>query len=156
MTITPVPRVGIIVVTTDKGLCGGLNTNVLRMVLNQYKQWQAEGEEIDVCCIGNKGLGFMQRLGANIVSHAVDKEIGSGVVAANNQLVAVAFAHRRGDTGHVCHDVCDARHRLIAYLFFGDHGDGLRDVAQRCQSFCSSRDRADTVSCDVSDRDGCV
>jgi F-type H+-transporting ATPase subunit gamma len=65
-----VKRVGIIVVTTDKGLCGGLNTNVLRMVLNQYKQWQAEGEEIDVCCIGNKGLGFMQRLGANIVSQA--------------------------------------------------------------------------------------
>jgi F-type H+-transporting ATPase subunit gamma len=56
---------------TDKGLCGGLNTNVLRLVLNQYKQWQAEGEEIDVCCIGNKGLGFMQRLGANIVSQAV-------------------------------------------------------------------------------------
>ena len=65
-----VKRVGIIVVTTDKGLCGGLNTNVLRVVLNQYKQWQAEGEEIDVCCIGNKGLGFMQRLGANIVSQA--------------------------------------------------------------------------------------
>ncbi|HEX4985902.1 MAG TPA: F0F1 ATP synthase subunit gamma [Burkholderiales bacterium] len=63
-----VKRVGVIVVTTDKGLCGGLNTNVLRMVLNQYKQWQ--GEEIDVCCIGNKGLGFMQRLGANIVSQA--------------------------------------------------------------------------------------
>ncbi|MFN7276770.1 MAG: ATP synthase F1 subunit gamma, partial [Betaproteobacteria bacterium] len=63
-----VKRVGIIVVTTDKGLCGGLNTNVLRLVLQQYKQWQAEGEEIDVCCVGNKGLGFMQRLGANIVS----------------------------------------------------------------------------------------
>jgi F-type H+-transporting ATPase subunit gamma len=66
-----VKRVGIIIVTTDKGLCGGLNTNVLRMVLNQYKQWQTEGEEIDACCIGNKGLGFMQRLGANIVSQAI-------------------------------------------------------------------------------------
>jgi len=65
-----VKRVGIIIVTTDKGLCGALNTNVLRMVLNQYKQWQTEGEEIDVCCIGGKGLGFMQRLGANIVSQA--------------------------------------------------------------------------------------
>ena len=63
-----VKRVGIIVVTTDKGLCGGLNTNILRLVLSQYKEWLAEGEEIDVCCIGNKGLGFMQRLGANIVS----------------------------------------------------------------------------------------
>jgi F-type H+-transporting ATPase subunit gamma len=63
-----VKRVGIIIVTTDKGLCGALNTNVLRMVLNQYKQWQSEGEQIDVCCIGGKGLGFMQRLGANIIS----------------------------------------------------------------------------------------
>jgi F-type H+-transporting ATPase subunit gamma len=63
-----VKRVGAIVVTTDKGLCGALNTNVLRLVLTQYKQWQAEGEEIDVCCIGNKGLGFMQRLGANVIS----------------------------------------------------------------------------------------
>ncbi|HYN14022.1 MAG TPA: F0F1 ATP synthase subunit gamma [Burkholderiales bacterium] len=66
-----VKRVGLIVITTDKGLCGALNTNVLRMVLNQYKEWQAQGEEIEVCCLGNKGLGFMQRLGANIVSHAV-------------------------------------------------------------------------------------
>jgi F-type H+-transporting ATPase subunit gamma len=65
-----VKRVGIIVVTTDKGLCGALNTNVLRVVLSKYKEWQAAGEEIDVCCIGNKGLGFMQRLGANIVSQA--------------------------------------------------------------------------------------
>ncbi|KPK33039.1 MAG: ATP F0F1 synthase subunit gamma [Betaproteobacteria bacterium SG8_40] len=63
-----VKRVGIIIVTTDKGLCGGLNTNILRMALTQYKQWQEEGEEIDVCCIGAKGLGFMQRLGASIIS----------------------------------------------------------------------------------------
>jgi F-type H+-transporting ATPase subunit gamma len=66
-----VKRVGLIVITTDKGLCGALNTNLLRMALNQYKAWQAEGEEVDVCCIGNKGFGFMQRLGANIVSHAI-------------------------------------------------------------------------------------
>src|SRR6267143_1166433 len=66
-----VKRVGIIIVTTDKGLCGALNTNLLRLVLAQYKEWQAQGEEIDVCCIGNKGLGFMQRLGANIVSQVI-------------------------------------------------------------------------------------
>jgi F-type H+-transporting ATPase subunit gamma len=66
-----VKRVGLIVITTDKGLCGALNTNLLRMVLGQYKSWQAQGEEIDVCCIGNKGLGFMQRLGANVVAQAV-------------------------------------------------------------------------------------
>ena len=66
-----VKRVGLIIITTDKGLCGALNTNLLRMVLSQYRAWQAEGEEIDVCAIGNKGFSFMQRLGANIVSHAI-------------------------------------------------------------------------------------
>jgi F-type H+-transporting ATPase subunit gamma len=66
-----VKRVGLIVITTDKGLCGALNTNLLRMVLSQYKEWQSQGEEIDVCAIGSKGLSFMQRLGANVVSHAV-------------------------------------------------------------------------------------
>ena len=66
-----VKRLGIIVVTTDKGLCGALNTNLLRMVLNQYKEWQGQGEEIEVCALGNKGFGFMQRLGAKVVSHAV-------------------------------------------------------------------------------------
>jgi len=63
-----VKRIGIIAVTTDKGLCGGLNTNVLRLALNRIKEWEAEGEEIEVCAIGNKGLGFMQRLGAQVVS----------------------------------------------------------------------------------------
>jgi F-type H+-transporting ATPase subunit gamma len=66
-----VKRVGLIVITTDKGLCGAMNTNVLRLVLNQYKEWQAQGEEMETSCLGNKGLGFMQRIGANIVSHAV-------------------------------------------------------------------------------------
>ena len=63
-----VKRIGLIVITTDKGLCGGLNTNVLRLTLNKMKEWEAQGEQFEVCCIGNKGLGFMQRLGANIVS----------------------------------------------------------------------------------------
>jgi len=63
-----VKRAAMIVVTTDKGLCGALNTNVLRMALAQYKEWQADGEEVDVCCIGSKGVGFMQRLGANVVA----------------------------------------------------------------------------------------
>jgi len=65
-------RVGLILVTTDKGLCGGLNTNVLRLSLNAMRQWEKEGvEEIRVTAIGNKGLGFMQRMGAKVVSHVV-------------------------------------------------------------------------------------
>ena len=72
ITRDTVKRVGIIVITTDKGLCGALNTNLLRLVLNKYREWQAEGEGIDVCCIGNKGLAFMQRLGASIVSQVIN------------------------------------------------------------------------------------
>jgi F-type H+-transporting ATPase subunit gamma len=64
-----VNRVGIIVVTADKGLCGGLNTNVLRLVLNRAREWEAAGEEIEGCAIGSKGLGFLQRLGMKVVSH---------------------------------------------------------------------------------------
>ncbi len=64
-------KVGMIVVTADKGLCGGLNTNVLRMALAKMREWESQGEGLEVCCIGNKGLGFMQRLGANVVSHVV-------------------------------------------------------------------------------------
>jgi F-type H+-transporting ATPase subunit gamma len=63
-----VKRVGLIIVTSDKGLCGGLNTNAFRLVVNQMKQWEAAGVGIDVTAIGNRGLGFMQRLGANVVS----------------------------------------------------------------------------------------
>ena len=66
-----VKKVGIIVVTADKGLCGGLNTNVLRLALSKIKEWDSEGEQFEVCCIGNRGLGFMQRLGANVVSHVI-------------------------------------------------------------------------------------
>ena len=66
-----VKRIGIIVVTSDKGLCGGLNTNVLRLALAKIKAWEGENEQIEVCCIGNKSLGFMTRLGANVVSNVV-------------------------------------------------------------------------------------
>ncbi|MGB7989005.1 MAG: FoF1 ATP synthase subunit gamma, partial [Candidatus Methylophosphatis roskildensis] len=64
-----VRRAGLIVVSTDKGLCGGLNTNVLRISLNQIKDWDAAKVDIRVTAIGGKALGFMQRLGAKITSH---------------------------------------------------------------------------------------
>ncbi|HQR10306.1 MAG TPA: F0F1 ATP synthase subunit gamma [Casimicrobiaceae bacterium] len=63
-----VKRVGAIVVSTDKGLCGGLNTNVLRLVLQQHKEWRAKGIEVDYVAIGSKGLGFLQRMGGNVVA----------------------------------------------------------------------------------------
>jgi len=59
---------GFVVVTTDKGLCGGLNTNVLRAVTNKFKDLQAQGQTAEVVGIGNKGIGFMNRVGAKVVS----------------------------------------------------------------------------------------
>jgi F-type H+-transporting ATPase subunit gamma len=64
-----VKDVGVIVVTSDKGLCGGLNTNVLRLTLNKVREWQGEGRDVSLTAIGNKGFGFLQRFGGNIVSH---------------------------------------------------------------------------------------
>ena len=64
-------RIGMIVVTTDKGLCGGMNTNVLRIVTNKLRDLEAAGNGIDVVAIGNKGLGYMNRIGAKVVSHVV-------------------------------------------------------------------------------------
>jgi F-type H+-transporting ATPase subunit gamma len=76
--------VGFIVVTTDKGLCGGLNTNVLRAVTNKMREVQGAGGHVQAVAIGNKGLGFLNRIGAKVVSQAtqlgdrpqIDKLIG--------------------------------------------------------------------------------
>ena len=62
-------KAGFIVVTTDKGLCGGMNTNVLRAVTNKIRDLQAQGTGIEAVAIGNKGLGFLNRVGAKVVSH---------------------------------------------------------------------------------------
>ena len=63
--------VGVIVVTSDKGLCGGLNTNALRLTLAKVKEFQGESRGVLLTAIGNKGFGFLQRFGGNIVSHVV-------------------------------------------------------------------------------------
>ncbi len=64
-----VKNVGLIVVSSDKGLCGGLNTNMLRLSVNQMKTWETEGKNIKVSAFGNKGLSFMTRMGADVVSN---------------------------------------------------------------------------------------
>jgi len=66
-----IKNVGVIVVTSDKGLCGGLNTNILRLVVGRMKEWEGQGKGIKVCAIGNKGFGFMSRIGADMKSHLV-------------------------------------------------------------------------------------
>jgi F-type H+-transporting ATPase subunit gamma len=64
----PVRRVGYIVVTTDKGLCGGLNINLLKEVVRAMKKWDDAEIEIDLCLIGNKGAQFFRSYGGNVVA----------------------------------------------------------------------------------------
>jgi F-type H+-transporting ATPase subunit gamma len=103
-----VKRVGLVIITTDKGLCGGLNTNVLRIALNSLKEWEGKGvTDIRVTAIGSKGLGFMQRLGAKVVSNVthlgdtphLEKMIGPVKVMLDafqeGQLDAVYIAYTR-------------------------------------------------------------
>jgi len=64
-----VKRLGLIVISTDRGLCGGLNTNLFRSLLPKLKDWSGQGREMEFCTIGAKGFAFFKRLGVNIVSH---------------------------------------------------------------------------------------
>jgi len=66
-----IKRAGLIVITADKGLCGGLNTNVLRLVTNQLREFERDGVAVDTSAIGNRGFGFLTRIGARLVSHVV-------------------------------------------------------------------------------------
>ncbi len=97
--------VGFIVVTTDKGLCGGLNTNILRAVTTKMKDAQGGGANVQAVAIGNKGFGFLNRIGATVVSHAIqlgdapqlDKLIGPVKVMLD------AFAEGKLDAVYLCY-----------------------------------------------------
>ena len=69
MQVNDAKAAGVIVVTTDKGLCGGMNTNVLRVVTTKLRELQTAGMSVDAVAIGNKGLGFLNRVGARVVAH---------------------------------------------------------------------------------------
>ncbi|MDP3700564.1 MAG: F0F1 ATP synthase subunit gamma [Hylemonella sp.] len=69
MQVNDAKTAGMIIVTTDKGLCGGLNTNVLRGVTSKLRELQGAGVSLQAVAIGNKGLGFLNRIGAKVVSH---------------------------------------------------------------------------------------
>jgi F-type H+-transporting ATPase subunit gamma len=106
MRTTETPKaIGFIVVTTDKGLCGGLNTNVLRAVTNQMREVQQGGGTVQAVAIGNKGLGFLNRVGAAVVSHAtqlgdspqLDKLIGPVKVMLD------AFVEGKLDAVYLCY-----------------------------------------------------
>lgn len=66
-----IKNVAVIIITSDKGLCGGLNTNILRLVVARMKEWEDESKNISICAIGNKGFTFMSRIGAKVKSHMI-------------------------------------------------------------------------------------
>ena len=66
-----IKNVAVIIITSDKGLCGGLNTNILRLVVARMKELESESKGISVCAIGNKGFSFMSRIGAKVKSHMI-------------------------------------------------------------------------------------
>ena len=98
---------GFVVVTTDKGLCGGLNTNLLRATTAKLREVETAGGKSEVVAIGNKGFGFMNRIGAKVVAHAtnlgdaphIDKLIGPVKVLldayAEGKLSAVYLCYNR-------------------------------------------------------------
>jgi F-type H+-transporting ATPase subunit gamma len=65
-----VKNVGYIVITSDRGLCGGLNTNLLKTVINDMKTWNAQGSEIFLTLVGNKATAFFKRMGGNVLGQA--------------------------------------------------------------------------------------
>ena len=99
--------VGFIVVSTDKGLCGGLNTNLLRAVTTQLRETQSAGKTVQAVAIGSKGLGFLNRVGAKVISHVthlgdkphLEKLIGPVKVMldayANGELSAVYLCYNK-------------------------------------------------------------
>ena len=96
-----VNRMGLIIVTTDKGLCGALNTNLARLVLGEYREWEAKGEEIEVCALGNKGLSFMLRMGAKVVSQAVQLGDRPSVERLVGPIKVMTDAYMAGHTDRV-------------------------------------------------------
>ncbi len=106
MVERPLKRIGLIVVTTDRGLCGGLNANLLREALNYTKQWQAAGQETDMCVIGRKGQAFYKRVGGNIlasVDNLGDKP-GVGDIIGVVKVMLKAFYDGRIDALHIIYN----------------------------------------------------
>ena len=69
--VDKVERIGLICVSTDKGLAGALNTNIQRLLAQRLREWTVEGKQVEATALGNKGLGFLQRVGVPVVSQAI-------------------------------------------------------------------------------------
>ena len=91
-----IKRVGYIVVTTDKGLCGGLNVNEFRRLLPELRQWQDKGVEVDLCLIGAKGVQFFRRLKVNVVAATTNLGENPYVSALIGAMTVMLDAYKEG------------------------------------------------------------
>lgn len=89
-------RVGYIVITTDRGLCGGLNVNEFRRLLPELRQWQEKGIEADLCLIGAKGAQFFRRLKVNVVAATTHLGENPHVSALLGAITVMLDAYREG------------------------------------------------------------
>ena len=100
-----VRNIGVIMVTSDKGLCGGLNTNVMRLMVNKVKEWEGSNAKVQATAIGAKGFSFLQRYGIPVVSHVLglgdkprlDKMIGPVKIQLD------AFSEGKIDALYLCY-----------------------------------------------------
>ncbi len=99
-------RVGFIVVSTDRGLCGGLNINLFKLLVGEMRGWDERGAEIDLCLIGAKALGFFKRLGGNVVaeiSHLGDEPGVHDLIGAIKVMLD-AYTEARIDRLYLAHN----------------------------------------------------
>lgn len=102
----PVKRVCYIVVSTDRGLCGGLNANLFRKLLGEVRQWEDKGVEVDVVAIGQKASAFFRRVKVNLVasvSHLGDHPKLEKLIGVN-KVVDDAFMQGRVDIVYLCYN----------------------------------------------------
>lgn len=107
LEVRPVKRVGVIVVSTDRGLCGGLNNGLFKTAVLALRDWQEQGVEIDLCLIGNKAANFFRRIeGVNIVAHASHLGDSPGVVDLVGlvKVMLDAYADGRIDSLYICYN----------------------------------------------------
>lgn len=95
-------RVGLIVISTDRGLCGGLNTNLFKAVITAMKEWHAAGLEIDLTLIGTKSNAFFKRIGGNITASATHLGDAPSIVELIGTVKVMLDAYEAGSIDRLC------------------------------------------------------
>lgn len=97
----PVKRVGYIVVSTDRGLCGGLNANLFKLAVKSMKAWSDQGVAIDICAIGSKAQAFFRSFGGNVVAAVRDLGDEASAVDLLGSVKVMLDAYDSGKIDHL-------------------------------------------------------